>query len=414
MTNPLDSGALDRRGMAWLATGHLCVDVCQGAVPAMLPFLVSQRGYSLSAASALVLAVSFSSSIVQPIFGYVSDRHSLSWLMPGGLILAGVGLGVSGFAHTYALTFLAVVLSGLGIAAYHPEGSRYANYVSGPRRATGMSFFSVGGNAGFALGPALLTPAVLLLGLEGTAVVGAVPIAVGLMFAAQLVYLKRFRPAAGATRAAVQSGIDRWGPFARLGGVIAARSIVYFGLMTFVPLYFVHELGRSKATGNTALTVMLAAGAAGTLIGGRAADRYGRRAVLVGSMAVLTPLIIAFLAAGPVLATMILAIIGAAAISTFSVTVVMGQEYLPHRIGIASGVTLGLAIGLGGIAAALLGVLADAEGIRTVMWVVAGLPLLGLAITLTLPNPAPLGGQARGPRGLGRSTTRSATGGHLS
>jgi FSR family fosmidomycin resistance protein-like MFS transporter len=159
---------------------------------------------------------------------------------------------------------------------------------------------------------------------------------------------------------------------------------------------------------------MLAAGAAGTLIGGRAADRYGRRAVLVGSMAVLTPLIAAFLAAGPLLATVLLAMIGAAAISTFSVTVVMGQEYLPHRLGIASGVTLGLAIGLGGIAAALLGVLADAEGIRTVMWVVAGLPLLGLAITLTLPNPAHRSGKARGPRGLGRSAAPPATSGHPS
>lgn len=400
--------------MAWLATGHLCVDVCQGSVPAMLPFLVSQRGYSLSAASALVLAVSFSSSIIQPVFGYLSDRRSLVWLMPGGLILAGVGLGLSGIAHSYALTFIAVVISGLGIAAYHPEGSRYANYVSGPRRATGMSFFSVGGNAGFALGPALLTPAVLLLGLQGTAAVGAIPIVVGLMLAAQLGYLRGFRPAAAARRADAPGGVDRWGPFARLGGVIAARSIVYFGLMTFVPLYFVHELGRSKATGNTALTVMLAAGAAGTLIGGRAADRYGRRAVLLGSMAVLTPLIAAFLAAGPVLATVLLALIGAAAISTFSVTVVLGQEYLPQRIGIASGVTLGLAIGLGGIAAALLGVLADAEGIRTVMWVVAGLPLLGLAITLTLPNPGPRSGQVRGPRGLGRGATPPATSGHPS
>ena len=143
--------------------------MCQGAVPALLPFLVAQRGYSYGAASALVLAATVASSIVQPLFGLASDRHSMPWLMPAGLLLAGVGLAVAGLVHPYGLTFAAITLSGLGVAAYHPEASRYANYVSGRRRATGMSLFSVGGNAGFALGPLVVTPLLLLLGPPGTA-----------------------------------------------------------------------------------------------------------------------------------------------------------------------------------------------------------------------------------------------------
>jgi FSR family fosmidomycin resistance protein-like MFS transporter len=118
-------------------------------------------------------------------------------------------------------------------------------------------------------------------------------------------------------------------------------------------------------------------------------DRIGRRRVLLGSMVLQLPLLIAFvLAGGGVLATVLLALIGFVTIMSFSVTVVMGQEYLPHRLGIASGVTLGFAIGVGGVAAALLGALADHAGLQTVMWTIALLPLAGTAIVLTLPETA--------------------------
>jgi FSR family fosmidomycin resistance protein-like MFS transporter len=156
--------------------------------------------------------------------------------------------------------------------------------------------------------------------------------------------------------------------------------------MTLVPLYFVNELDTTEATANTALTVMLAAGAIGTLIGGRLADRFGRRVVLRTSMAVLTPLIVVLLLGGVGVAIGALALIGAATIATFSVTVVMGQEYLPSRLGIASGVTLGLAIGFGGLGAALLGLLADATSLRTALEVVAVLPLPALALAMALPE----------------------------
>jgi MFS transporter, FSR family, fosmidomycin resistance protein len=371
--------------MAVLSLGHLCVDLCQGALPALLPFLIAANGWSYGQASALVLAATVSSSIVQPLFGHLSDGRSLPWLLPGGVALAAAGIALAGVAGSYALTFAVVVASGLGVAAYHPEASRFANYVAGERRATAMSFFSVGGNAGFALGPVLVTPLALAFGLEGTPLVALLPAAVALFQLRELPRLKRFRPLATSDDAEVPEP-DQWRPFGRLAAAIAARSVVYFSLMTLVPLYFVDELGTSEATANTALTVLLACGAIGTLIGGRIADRFGRRVVLRTSMAVLTPLIVIMLIGSVPVAVAALAFIGAATVATFSVTVVMGQEYLPNRLGIASGVTLGLSIGLGGAGAAVLGALADEYGLRTALEIVAVLPLPALILALTLPE----------------------------
>jgi FSR family fosmidomycin resistance protein-like MFS transporter len=367
--------------MAALSLGHLCVDLCQGALPALLPFLIAAHHWSYGQASALVLAATVSSSIIQPLFGYLSDGRSLPWLMPGGVAVAAIGISLAGVAGAYGLTFAVVVVSGLGVAAYHPEASRFANYVAGAKRATAMSFFSVGGNAGLALGPAIVTPLALAFGLSGTPLVAVLPLAVAVVLALELGRLVTFRPVAatigdhGGSEGAAEP--DHWRPFIRLTLAIAARSVVFFGLMTLVPLYFVGELHASKGTANTALTVMLACGAIGTLIGGRMADRFSRRIVLRVSLGVLTPLMVAIGA---------LALIGAATIATFSVTVVMGQEYLPGRLGVASGVTLGLSIGVGGVAAAGLGALADATSLRTALEVLAVVPLPALALALSLPE----------------------------
>jgi MFS transporter, FSR family, fosmidomycin resistance protein len=382
---------LDRRGLAALAAGHAAADLCQGSVPALIPFLISQRGYSYGAVGALLLAVTVGSSIIQPLFGAMSDRLSLWWLMPLGVALAAVGIAGAGVTHTFGLTAAVVAVGGVGVAAFHPEGARYANYASGvARRGTGMSLFSVGGNTGFALGPVLITPAVLALGLSGTLVVAILPVIVAVALLLEMPRLRaRGAEAASAGRDAPLSD-DEWGPFARLTGVVAVRSGVYFGLQSFAPVWLIHEFGASEAAGNAALAAMLVAGAVGTLVGGQLVDRIGRRRVLLGTIVLQVPFLLGFvLAPGGVLAGVLLAAIGFVTIMSFSVTVLMSQEYLPHRLGIASGVTLGFAIGVGGVAAALLGALADSAGLHTVMWVIAALPVIGLAIALTLP-PTPV------------------------
>ena len=359
-------------------------------MPALIPFLISERGYSYSAVGALLLFVTVGSSIIQPAFGAVSDRLSLAWLMPVGVLLAALGVGFAGVAPSFELTALAVGIGGLGVAAFHPEGARYANYASGSRRGTGMSFFSVGGNLGFALGPILITPAVLIFGLSGTLVVAIVPAVVAVALAIELPKLKARTAEAAAESAARVKAADRseddWGAFGMLTAVVSVRSWIYFGLQSFAPIWFIREYGASEALANGALAAMLVAGALGTLVGGQLVDRIGRRKVLVGSIVAQIPLLLLFmLAPSELVAGALLAAIGFVTVMSFSVSVVMGQEYLPSRLGIASGVTLGFAIGVGGVAAAILGTIADAAGLETVMWIVAGLPLLGLLGALTLP-----------------------------
>lgn len=380
---------VDRRGIATLAVGHACVDVTQGAVPALIPFLIHDRGWSYGAAAALVLAMTGSSSLLQPLFGFLADRRSLAWLLPGGVVLAALGIGFAGVAESHALTFALIALGGLGVGAYHPEGARYANYVSGDRRASGMSLYSVGGNVGFALGPILVTPLVLTVGLRGTLWLLVPLLAVALLLAHELPRLRSFHPDRLMPDAAAQRPAprpDRWGPFGRVAAIAGVRSGAYFGLQAFVPSYFIAHFDSSTGVANAALTTILVAGAIGTLVGGRLADRLGRRRILVACNAVLTPLLLLVLVAGEPAAFVLLALVGFFTVGTFSITVVLGQEYLPNRIGIASGVTLGAAIGAGGIVAALLGVLADAVGLRPVLLVIAVLPLPALALAVTLPR----------------------------
>ncbi len=376
--------------MAVLSAGHLFTDLNQGAVAALLPFLVSQRDLTLAAAGALVLASTVSSSVVQPLFGIFSDNRPIPALMALGVLLAGTGMALTGVAPSYPLIFLCVVVSGIGVAAFHPEAARFANYVSGSRRAQGMSFFSVGGNAGMALGPVLTTPFVLVFGLPGTLFL-ALPASI---MAAFLFYeiprMLGFKPES------VEKGEgtpveapEHWGPFARMIGVVVVRSFVYFGLVAFVAAYYERVLDVSPALGNVALAVMLSSGAVGTLTMGPLADRFGRRVVLGASMLLLPPLLYGFTLSGPLLGMALLALVGALTVGTFGVTVVMGQEYLPGRIGLAAGITMGLSIGLGGLGAPLFGLLADRRGLLDTMLAIAALPVLGLLLTLTLPRSVP-------------------------
>ncbi len=371
-----------------LSVGHGCVDVCQGAVPALLPFLIDGRGYSYAQATSLLLVMTFMSSMLQPLFGHLADKRSLGWLLPGGIVLGAAGVAVVGLTDSYAATLIAVGLSGLGVGAYHPEGARYANFVSGDRRATGMSLYAVGGNIGFALGPILVTPLVLLFGIGGVVWMALPLIGVAAFLFRELPRIDAFRPdlTTNESSAAAERRPDRWLPFTGVATIAGFRSAVYFGLQAFVPIYFISHLHSSTAVGNTALTMLLVFGAVGTLVGGRVADRRGKKLVMVVSLGVLTPMLLLFLTLGQIPAIVSMAVIGFFMVGTFSITVVLGQEFLPSRIGVASGVTLGAAIGFGGLVAYLLGLLADQVSLTTVMLVIAALPLPAFAISLVIPT----------------------------
>jgi FSR family fosmidomycin resistance protein-like MFS transporter len=382
----------DRLALALLSAGHLSVDLCQGAIPAMLPFFIRERHLSYAAAAGLVLAQTASSSVLQPLFGQLSDRRPAAWLMPAGVALGGCGLAASALLPTYGWIWLAIAVGGIGVAAYHPEGARYASHASGGRRAAGMSIFSVGGNAGFALGPVLATPVMLLLGLRGGSAIALVPLAVAVALTAGLPRVAGHRPEpAGAHQAAAGAAADdRWGAFLTLTGAILSRSILFYGLNTFVPLYWIGVLHQPPGAGGVALATLLIAGAAGTLLGGRLGDRFSRRSVVLVSLALIGPLLLALLLTSqPLAAGALLVPLGLCLYVPSSLMVVLGQEYLPGRMGTASGVTLGLALSVGGVVTPGLGLVADHAGLRDAMLLLLTMPVLATALALRLPGPAP-------------------------
>jgi MFS transporter, FSR family, fosmidomycin resistance protein len=374
---------VDKRAMLALSSGHLATDLANGSLPALLPFFVERFRLDYVLAGALMLASTVASSVIQPLFGLWSDRRGAIWLLPLGVAVAGAGIALAADAPTYWLVVVLVVVSGIGVAAYHPEGSKFAAFASGARRASGMSLFSLGGNIGYALGPIVTTPLVIAFGLRGGLFLLVPALVVAAALLALAPYLGRFAPTRGSSRHA--EGRDRRGSLALLLGVVACRSVTWFGLITFVPLWEV-SLGHSKSYANHLLSLMLITGGLGTLALGPAADRFGRRAVLVASSAATAPLAFLFVVVGGVAGIVALGLIGCCVMGTFGVTMVMGQEYLPRHVGMASGLVIGLSIGLGGIAAVLLGAVADSIDLKSALYVAACAPALALVLTLFLPS----------------------------
>jgi FSR family fosmidomycin resistance protein-like MFS transporter len=373
---------LDRRAMAALSSGHLATDFANGALPALLPFLVDRFDLSYTLAAVVMLVWAISSSVVQPLFGLWSDRRGAVWLLPVGLAAGGIGIGLAAAAPAYSLVLLFVVISGLGTAAYHPEGSKFAAYASGDRRASGMSLFSIGGNLGYALGPIVATALVVAFGLTGGLLLALPCLVVAGALLLLLPFLNSFAPERGS--GPLWSGEDRPRAIALLLAVIATRNVGWFALVTFVPLYEV-SLGHSEAHGNRLLSLMLLAGGIGTLFAGPLADRVGRRPVLLGSLLMTGPLILVYLVVGGAAGAVALALIGACVIGSFGVTMVMGQEYLPRHIGMASGLTVGFGIGIGGVGAVVVGALADRIDLDSALYVAAAMPFAALALAVFLP-----------------------------
>lgn len=385
---------MNRRGVALISGAHVVDDLYQGAVPALLPFLVAERHYTYAAVSGLTLAATVLGSVAQPAFGWWTDRRPRPWMIPLGMLVAATGVAAAGLSTRYLLTWLAVALAGLGIAAFHPEAARVARQAAGNSNRA-MSVFALGGNAGFALGSLITTPVLLLAGLRCTVLL-AVPALVmaGLLFTRLHAVLHG--PAGSPRPARLQVGVDDWPGFLRLTAVVVVRSVLFFGLTSFLALYFINEFGTSQGQGGVALTVFLLAGACGTLLGGAIADRYGRLLVIRGGFALALPGLLGLvLSTSPVVAMGFVCLTGAAVFLPFSVFVVLGQDYLPHRIGTASGVTVGLAVSVGGLFTPLLGALADATSLRVTLTTLLALPVLALLLTTLMheaaaPNDDPI------------------------
>jgi MFS transporter, FSR family, fosmidomycin resistance protein len=378
---------IDKRAMTALSGGHLAVDFASGSVPALIPFLTDRFDLNYALAAMLLLASTVSSSLVQPLFGLWSDRRGALWLLPGGALLSAVGIGLAAVTPWYPVVLVLIFAGGLGVAAFHPEGAKYAAYASGRKRASGMSYFNIGGNTGYALGAFVTGVFIAAIGMGG-GLLAMVPVAVAAVVLVRLTpEFARLTPVrTGATDAV---GEDDRHAMTLLGIVIALRSIAWFTLLAFVPLW-AESLGHSKAYGNRLLFLMLLAGAVGTLVLGPVADRVGLRRTLVVTQALIPPLMLAFVYADGVLGALALLPIGVCVVGTFGVTMVLSQLYLPRHIGMASGLSVGLAMGIGGLAAVVLGAVADAVDLKTALTISAIAPAVGVFVSLRLPRPAAL------------------------
>jgi MFS transporter, FSR family, fosmidomycin resistance protein len=376
------------RPLGLLTSGHLATDLAQGSIPALLPFLRSELDLSYSRTAAIMLAATIASSFLQPVFGHFFDRRRGEWMLVAGPAVAGLGVGALAFAHTFEAAILCVLVASLGVAAFHPEASKFASWLSGERRSTAMSVFSVGGNLGVAAGPLIAGVIATQFGLGGVWLLAIPGLAIAL---AQLISLPALNGATAHARVetALAAGRDRWGATALLLVALAVRGYVHFGLLTFIPLFETDVRHRSDGYGSRVLALMLFSGAIGTLVAGPLADRFGRRRVLTLTFLAGCPGVALYLANPGVLGLFGIAFAGAGIISTFGVTIVVSQEYLPSRLSTAAGLSIGLSIGLGGVASFAIGRLADSIGLTEALWTVPPAALLGSALCALLPAPDP-------------------------
>lgn len=386
MDSAVDTCTPASRGTLFaLSFGHGSVDVCSGALFALLPALAKQHHYSLAAVGVFALTFSVANAVLQPLIGAQGDRREAHWLLPVGLLVAGLGLGVVGFTTRYPVTLAAVALCSAGIATYHPEGARWARRACGARVTADMSVFSVGGGVGYAVGPLIVIAALALFGLHGTLVMALIPLSAA---AVVLVALRRFGQTAAATRAPHAHALSlasEWRPFAVLVGFCAVGSGVSTGLITYLPLSVARS--TNPTAGAVMVSVIFAAAAGGTLLGGAAAQRFGRRIVLLVPQLALVPAIAVLPSLGYAATIPVAVLLGVAMNLTMSTTLVLAQEYLPARMGLASGLTIGLCGGAGGLVVAALGLLGDARGLSTVFYVLAALPIAAAVLAWRLPRP---------------------------
>lgn len=371
-----------------LSLGHLVTDIYQGALPAILPFLKEHLSLSYTMTGVILMAASFTSSLIQPLFGYFSDIREKPFLLPAGCLCAGIGFSLLSLPSSYAMVLVLVIVSGLGIASFHPEGYKTAANFTGEKPVTGMAVFSVGGNLGLALGPIIAVYIIKYLGFPSLPVI----IIPSLLFTLViLLYWQKITTGQVARKVVKDASYEiSRGTYVSvflLIGTVIMRSWIQMGLMSYIPFYYINHLKGDPLYASALVSVFLLGGVVGTLGGAPVADSLGHKRYLSISMFLATLVLPLIFVTKGLLLFVVLGLLGMIVISTFTVTVVMAQHLLPHNLGIASGLMVGFAIGAGGICVTLLGVVADHFGVPLALRSIAVLPLLGFILSLIMRYP---------------------------
>jgi len=381
---------IHKLGLGAIFLAHMAVDMQTSSLAVLLPPLLVAFNLNYSLAAGIISANNLVIAIGQPLFGILGDYRKARWLMPLGCAVCGLAMASVLFMPGYGFVLAAVILSGLGSAAFHPEALSATRAVSGEQKATGSSLFFFAGNLGFSLGP---LAAALLLERAGTfgTLWMIVPIALGV--AALWSQWRRYAPwqpaKAGGVARATEPPISRrrtFGVVAFLLLFISIRLLVSGGLTTFVPLYFTQFGGMSKTEVAPLLSVLAISGTVGTLFSGPLADRLGRRVVIVMAMALSLAGLHMFVNTAGLVQLVALALSGMMLSAPWTLSVIMMQEALPRNVGLASGLSLGTAYGAMGLGVALLGNVADHFGLPFTMNLITWLPAVVLVMGLFVPE----------------------------
>lgn len=384
---------MNKKILAILSSAHFVTDLNQGALPALLPFFKEALNLSYTLSGTIVLSSNLTSSIIQPIFGHLSDKRQIGWLLPLAPLVACVGMSLTGFTQTYPLLITCVILSGIGIASFHPEGFKTAHFFTGERKATGMSFFAVGGNLGIAIGPLWGMFLVTSFTLKGTLAM----IFPGILIST-LLFLNLSRISTPIKSFSKEISQQRKGPlsrdqrlsFALLILTATIRAWTHFGLATFIPFYYINYLKGNPIYAGKLVSTFLISGSVGTLLGAPIADRIGHKRFLLSTLLLSFFLLLLFYQSSGWWLFVFLGLSGMVLISSFAITTVMAQTLLPQHLGMASGMMVGFTMSAGGMGVTLLGVVSDLWGVPMAMKVILSLPLIAFGVGWMVKYPLPL------------------------
>jgi MFS transporter, FSR family, fosmidomycin resistance protein len=372
---------------------HLLNDSMQAVIPAIFPILEKSMNLSFTQLGWIAFTLNITSSIMQPVIGWYTDRTTSPYILPVGMMASLIGMLGIAFADSFYMIILSVVGIGLGSAVFHPEGSRVAYMAAGNRRGLAQSIYQVGGNTGSSLAPVMTALVFVPLGQFGAVwFTSLAAIAIFVLFyvsgwyAKQLVHFPRVQKQTGEKKQ-----IDRKrkkqviGAMALLVFLVFARSWYFSGIGNYYQFYLIDDYGLTIRQAQVYLFVFMASGVLGTFFGGPIADRLGKRNMIFWSMVGTAPLALLLPHVGLWAVIPLFFLIGFILNTSFSVTVVYAQELVPGRIGMVSGLIVGLAFGMGALGSVVLGKVADVTSISNTMYLISFLPLVGL-LTVMLPT----------------------------
>jgi MFS transporter, FSR family, fosmidomycin resistance protein len=365
-----------------LALGHLAIDVYTTVIPAVIPVLVSEGGLSFLLAGLVLTAYNMTSSIVQPLFGWLADARGRSVPLALAMLVGGIAIGLFGLVTSFPALILLAALAGVMHAAFHPIALKTVSRAApeGERGRT-ISYFVVGGNLGFALGPLLAGFALGTYGLAGLPLV-AIP---ALLVAPLLRGIGR-KEAGPPEKPPDSAPENRPGAFALLSTASVIRAWALFAVLGFLPAYLVSR-GIDLVAANLITSAMLLAGVAGQLAGASLSDRFGRKEFILVGLGLAIPAYTAFLLTEGAVSLALLGLFGFGLWSTFAITVALSHELMPRAVGLASGVMLGVVVGAGGLGVAVTGYLADLTSLELALWTVVPVLVVSALLYAALPYP---------------------------